>query len=213
MVELLHVFKTATCTLSSVYFPTSHLFIPQAYDIVSILEDSVNNIIFQSVVIHMLQKWLNYYYHILSIYLVASVLDSRVKIDGLMQYLEAYYTIINKMLEYIVLKDNVVDPIEVVEMTKECIRTLYSDYQTQIPHTHAGSSDNSASSSPRNTNSSTSTINIPPSKKILHTLKRSRGGASSTEFDIYLTTSFEFQDDDSQKQVEGNLLFGTGMVG
>ncbi|KAL5738266.1 hypothetical protein ACOSP7_031027 [Xanthoceras sorbifolium] len=88
---LLKVFHDATTSLSGIYYPTSHLFLCEAINIVDALNECAQVIELSACVAAMRDRWLNYYRDIPSIYTVASVFDPRCKFDSLYEYLTLYY--------------------------------------------------------------------------------------------------------------------------
>ena len=79
LLDILKVFKDATCILSGVYYPTSHLFIHEACNIVGILYEHKDDPGLAYPIKKMLDKWLNYYKTIPLTYLVVAVFDPRLK--------------------------------------------------------------------------------------------------------------------------------------
>ena len=73
-------------TLSSIYYPITHLFIIKSIKIVGALVPCIE--LMQS-------KWLEYYKSIPIIYLLELVFDSRRKLDNLSDYLQVYYKCLN----------------------------------------------------------------------------------------------------------------------
>ncbi|KAL5752168.1 hypothetical protein ACOSQ2_022675 [Xanthoceras sorbifolium] len=88
---LLKVFHDATNALSGIYYPTSHLFLCEAINIVDALNECAQVLELFACVAVMRDRWLNYYRDIPSIYTVASVFDPICKFDSLYEYLILYY--------------------------------------------------------------------------------------------------------------------------
>ncbi|KAH7667795.1 Tam3-transposase (Ac family) protein [Dioscorea alata] len=91
IIDLLSVFNTWTNLFSQVYFPTSHLFLYGAIDVAEQFWKFRSDPQLFIGIIPMKIKWLLYYKNIPPISLVAFVLDPRQKLEGLQDYLEAYY--------------------------------------------------------------------------------------------------------------------------
>ena len=192
ILDILKYFNDATNTLSGVYFPTTHLFIIEALNIVGMFEniDPIPNVTLDSInvtLIEMRNKWINYYAEIPIIYLVASVLDPRCKLDGLGDYLHAYYKYLNLSTD-IAFRQNEV---------KDVITELYKQFATKF---RVGGDDTSHSQS---SSSHMESRRGKGSQLLSIRTKKHKGGRDTiSEIESYLGNSFHYSDEN----VEFNIL-------
>ncbi|KAL5811863.1 hypothetical protein ACOSQ3_026813 [Xanthoceras sorbifolium] len=85
------IFHDATTSLSGIYYPTSHLFLFEALNIVGALNEcsQINELV--PCVYAMRERWINYYRDIPVIYTLASVFDPRNKFNSLYEFFTLYY--------------------------------------------------------------------------------------------------------------------------
>ena len=191
ILEILSVFNDATYTLSGVYYPTTHLFLTEACNIVGCLNEAKNDDFLKQPIREMFRKWTNYYEHIPHIYLVASVFDPRVRLDGLHEYLSSYY-------EQIYGSENYAhDVSKKVFEVKELICSLYNEffitYGDRFPTSILEPSSNTDNSLKR-------AVKI-GDRILLERSKRQKGSPNTnTELESYLTTKFEHDDSSLTKQ-------------
>ena len=90
--QLLKVFKDATNTLSSVYYPTTNLFMIETLNIVSAFYDCMcQEEELKLCILVIKSKWCDYYANIPIIYLLGLIFDTRYKLDTITMCLENYY--------------------------------------------------------------------------------------------------------------------------
>ncbi|KAL5775817.1 hypothetical protein ACOSP7_013374 [Xanthoceras sorbifolium] len=186
---LLKVFHDATTTLSGIYYPTSHLFLCEAIDIVDALNECAQVIELSACVAAMRDRWLNYYRDTPSIYTVASVFDRRCKFDSLYEYLTLYYQSLGL---------HNVDISALYNNVRQLFYSLYDEYRSVY-----GPSLNINVQQPIASGSSHSRSRFPSLRKlgssVLSKKSRAQGSSSSSstyvpEVDLYVNTSFEFLD-------------------
>ena len=177
ILNVLRNFNNATYTLSGVYYPTSHLFLNEAVNIIGALQEAEQDILLQEAVSLMKTKWLNYYKIIPELFLVACFFDPRFKLDGVTDYLTLYYECLQL--------DEVNIPLTITNIMN-LIKEIYAEYAL----IYGGSSSSLPPIAP------SSTQNMSYGDRIMMQRgKRPRGTLGSTsELDIYLTTIFEFGD-------------------
>ena len=86
--NILKVFSDATNNFSGVYYPTSNIFMLECLNIVGTLHEvqnseDIDNLILYDCIKTMRLKWLIYFKEIPPLYLIATVLDPRFKVEGL----------------------------------------------------------------------------------------------------------------------------------
>ena len=82
LTKLLEIFYLCTKLFSGYYYLTNHLMLPNLCKIIYVFNQFENEERFGEIVLSMKTKFLKYYEKILILYLVASVLDPRVKVEG-----------------------------------------------------------------------------------------------------------------------------------
>jgi len=133
------------------------------------------------------KKWLSYFKNIPPLYLVAIVFDPRCKIDVLCDYLTIYYEVLNLDVE-----DNVNINV-VMHEVKQNIMQLYNEF-VQVSSSSTSTSTSSHSNIQQFPTQRVSGVGV-AQQVLLQRQKRTRESSSFSEFDNYLTTSFEFGDD------------------
>ena len=73
ILDILKFFNDPTYTLSSVYYPTTYLFLVECINFVGVFDEYENDVELQHTIVTMKMKWLHYYSEISIIYLVACV--------------------------------------------------------------------------------------------------------------------------------------------
>ena len=122
ILDTLKVFNDATYTLSGVCYPTIHLYLIEGINICDALGEHENDLNLFSCIQAMKNKWLEYFKIIPFIYLVVCVFYSRCKLDGLHDYLKAYYDIIQ-------VDEDVYD---LFSKIKKVIYALYNEYIVKV---------------------------------------------------------------------------------
>jgi hypothetical protein len=187
ILEILKVFNDATFSFSSVYKPTAHLFLFEACNIMETLHETQVEYNLQLSISEMSSKWLSYYKNIPPIYLVAMVFDPRFKLDGLQESLNLYYGLILPSSQEVDEKVNFII-FEVKNLISHLYSDFYNTFASQVPSSTSEPSDSS----------SRDTTKVSRMQQIMmQRQKRLRGSSTTTELDIYLTTSFDFCDDSS----------------
>ena len=177
LLDLLKVFNDATYTLSGVYYPTAHLFINECINISAVMQEHEHDDFLYQTIIDMKKKWCQYYKNIPLINQVATVFDPRSRLNGVKDYLEIYYEYLNL--------DDPVDIDKIISDLRSCISKLYDEYFKQF-----------AENSPIEESEVQQSTGIMSRGQLLlmRKKKQPRVTNTTTEFDIYLTTSFEIDD-------------------
>jgi hypothetical protein len=186
VLEVLKVFNDATYTLSGVYYPTSHLFLIECLNIVGVMQENENNELLHDCISSMKKKWLDYFEDIPPLFLAACVFDPRCKFEGLSDYLFAYYSCLN-------ITKTEIDITSIIFNVRKDINDLYSEFISQ----QTGQSSSQLSTQVQNEPSSR--INM-GDRILLQRHKKPRGSSGNSEFDIYLTTIFEFGENSAGKE-------------
>ncbi|KAL5840248.1 hypothetical protein ACOSQ4_012856 [Xanthoceras sorbifolium] len=186
----LKVFHDATHSLSGIYYPTTHLFLFDALNIVGALNEcaQINELV--PCVYAMREKWINYYRDIPVIYTIASVFDPRNKFNSLYEFFTLYYQSLGIMdIDVSGLYNNV----------RNLFYSMYDKYRSVY-----GLSLNIIVQQLEPSGSgSTSHLRFPFTLRKLgasvFTKKVRMSGSSSSstyvsEVDVYINTSFEFLD-------------------
>ena len=131
------------------------------------------------------KKWLSYFKNISPLYLVTIVFDPRCKIEVLCEYLTIYYELLNLDIE-----DSVNINVVLHEVRQNIIE-LYSEF---VQFSSSSTSNSSQSNIQQFPTQRVSGVGV-AEQVLLQRQKRPRESSSFSEFDNYLTTSFEFGDD------------------
>ena len=183
---ILQVFNDATYFFSYLYKPTSHEFLKQALNITGAFNEGEKIDEIRGAILEIKQKWLNYYMIIPDIYLVAFIFYPRLtnKFESLSDILEHYYSLL-----HLEIKD-ILDVSFMVTRVRRLINELLMHFSPSVPIT------DSSSTLPPTHSSQPNRLRL-GSQFIADRRKKSRTTTSSatSEFEIYLTNSFEVSDD------------------
>ncbi|KAH6768990.1 hypothetical protein C2S51_014326 [Perilla frutescens var. frutescens] len=124
--QLLKICKEAIEELSGVYYPTSVLVLDNCVKIAILFNSLIGSDDLGGCTAEMMGEWLKYFYDIPNIFLVAKLLDPRVRLDGLEKMLGIYYDAL-----FPVKDDHTPVPSVVVANAKTCLYDLFNEYRTK----------------------------------------------------------------------------------
>lgn len=122
--RLLEVFKDVVEVLAGVYYPTSVLVVDKCIKVAVLLNSLTECDGLGGCFGEMMAKWLEYFHDIPIIFLVAKLLDPRVRIDGLEKLLGIYYDAL-----FPVKDENAPVPSVVVAKAKTFLYDLFDEYK------------------------------------------------------------------------------------
>lgn len=200
--EILKIFKEATEELSGVYYPTSCLVIDHCVKIAITFNSFCRSQVLGSCIAKMREKWLKYFTNIPNVFLVAKLLDPRVR-DGLEELLTLYYDNLFPIRD-----DDTPIPHLVFSYAKQQLLDIFKEYRITYGDGVDSSCDQNVGSS---ASTSSSNFSTNPNFEALYrfydtrTQKHPRGYGSNpyVEIENYLSTTFEFV---SANGEEFNLL-------
>lgn len=125
--ELLKLFKNIIVELSDVYFLNSWLVVDNCVRIAFALKYFSSCAYLGDCIARMKEKWLKYFLHIPDVFLVAKVLDPRVRVDGLEELLTMYYDYL-----FPIKNDDTPKPNEIASNTKQLLFCIFEKYMKNV---------------------------------------------------------------------------------
>lgn len=193
---LLAVFNNATNELSGVYYPTSCLALDQCLNIVIALNEHSEDELLQQAIVSMKAKWMKYFTYLPDIFLVAKVLDPRVRVIGLEELLTMYYDNLFPSSD-----DSKPDARQIVGNIHQLMRDLYREYKIEYGNIDepcvgveggSGSGGSGSQAGPRRSNKPYKSKAF----EIYYAPKKQNRGRISTnpyqELDTYLTNRLDY---------------------
>ncbi|KAL8503486.1 hypothetical protein ACS0TY_022294 [Phlomoides rotata] len=123
----MEVFKEAIVELSDVYSPDSWMVVHHYVKIAILLNSFTSCAYLGDCIANMKEKWLKYFLHIPDVFLIAKVLDPRVRVDGLEELLTMYYDAL-----FPIKNDDTPRPSEIASNTKQLLFNIYREYTISI---------------------------------------------------------------------------------
>lgn len=122
--QLLKTFKDVIKELSGVYYPTSVLVVDNFVKIAVVFNSLVGCDGLGDCIAEMMVNWLNHFYEIPNVFLIAKLLDPRIRIYGLEEMLGSYYDALFPIKD-----DKTPIPSVIVDNAKTCLFNIFHEYR------------------------------------------------------------------------------------
>ena len=194
--HILQIFHDATTELSGIYYPTSILALDHCIKVAIVFNVSISDPVLKDSINSMRSKWLKYFYYIPNVFLVAKLLDPRVRYDGLVELLTLYYSNLfpNGFDD---IGDKMPQPDEIAQQARQQLFDLFKEYKIQFGTFDTSTSTTSSGSSRQDFTSVGGSFSNPSilsslyNFNDLHSHKCSKNANPYPKLENYLTTTFE----------------------